>query len=438
MCEGKTHTLFFRYAVPQMLGLLFNSVYLIVDGIFIGNRLGRDAMAAAAVAVPVIEVMIAVSLAVSSGAGAILSGCLGRGEREQAVKVCNTAIRILGMIGLFIMMFGNLFLHPIAEMLGATPDIHNEAVSYLRCIVTFAPFLLFSFLLGGLVRNDGQPKLAMFALTFGSVSNMILDYVFMYPLNMGIRGAALATALGPVFSVLILLPHFFLARGNLRITRCRTELRQVRQILYLGIPSFIMEFSIGIVTFIYNSAIARHSGGELGLAAYLLIGYLMLIILTLFLGLAEGLQPLFSLFAGTGAYERNRSMLRFATKVFLILGIVCYGLVLLFAKDFYSVFTPNDQELVAFAVKKSHIYFCGFFLAGFNILMISYWQSIQQTKHALTVSLLRSMILPPIFITLLPLLFGSGAIWICHSLAEMMTACAAFLLSRALRCPPQP
>ena len=123
-------------------------------------------------------------------------------------------------------------------------------------------------------------------------------------------------------------------------------------------------------------------------------------------------------------------MRSFATKVFLILGIVCYGLVLLFAKEFYSIFTPNDQELVAFAAEKSCVYFCGFFLAGFNILMISYWQSIQQTKQALAVSLLRSMIFPPVFIILLPLLFGSGIIWVCHSLAELTTACAAFFINR--------
>ncbi len=186
------------------------------------------------------------------------------------------------------------------------------------------------------------------------------------------------------------------------------------------------------MTFIYNSAIVRHGGGELGLAAYLLIGYLMLIILTLFLGLAEGLQPVFSFFAGAGEYDRNRAIRSFAIKVFLILGIVCYGLVLLFAKEFYSIFTPNDPELIAFAAEKSRVYFCGFFLAGFNILMISYWQSVQKTKQALTVSLLRSMILPPILITLLPLLFDSEIIWLCHSLAEMMTACAALMLSKAL------
>lgn len=109
-----------------------------------------------------------------------------------------------------------MFIHPLAELLGSTPQIHEESVRYLWYIVTFSPFLLFSFLLGGLARNDGRSKLAMVALAVGSVSNIILDYVFMYPLNMGIAGAALATAVGPVFSVLILLPHFLLKKGKLR------------------------------------------------------------------------------------------------------------------------------------------------------------------------------------------------------------------------------
>lgn len=430
MYEGKIHLLFFRYAVPQMLGLLFNSVYLIVDGIFIGNRLGRDAMAAAAVAVPFIEAMIAVSLAVSSGAGAVLSECLGRGEREKAISACNISIQILGIIGLLIMLLGNLFIDSIAKLLGATPDIQKEAVNYLRYITLFSPFLLFSFLLGGLVRNDGQPKLAMFALTFGSISNIVLDYVFMYPLNMGIGGAALATALGPIFSVLILLPHFFSAQGCLRITRCRLEQQQVKKILYLGIPSFVMEFSIGIVTFVYNFALVKYGRGELGLAAYLLIGYMMLIILTLFLGLAEGLQPVFSYFSGAGKQERSRLLLQFSTKVFLILGAACYGGVLLFSKKFYAAFTRSDFELIAFATEKSQAYFCGFFLAGFNILMISYWQSIQQTKRALTISLLRSMFFPSTLIMAFPMLFGSETIWICHSFAEMLTACVALAIKR--------
>ena len=255
MYEGKPRALFVKYAIPQLIGLLFNSVYVIVDGVFIGHRLGRAAMAAAAVSVPFVEVLIALSMAVASGAGGVISGQLARGEREKALSVFHAAIFCAVGFGGIILVLGNAFIHPLAEALGATPQIHDEAVRYLWYLVTFSPFLLLSFLLGGLARNDGRPKLAMTALAVGSVSNILLDYVFMYPLNMGIAGAALATAIGPAFSVLILLPHFLLKKGSLYFSRPRSSLRDVRRILVLGFPSFIMEFTIGIVTFVYNDAI---------------------------------------------------------------------------------------------------------------------------------------------------------------------------------------
>lgn len=434
MYEGKTHTLFAKYAIPQMIGLLFNSVYLIVDGVFIGNRLGRDAMAAAAVSVPFIEILIALSMAVASGAGIMISDQLGQKKDDRAVQTFNTAILCSASIGVLVMLLGNMFLHPLAELLGSTPQIHDEAIDYLWYIVTFSPFLLFSFLLGGLARNDGRPKLAMFALAFGSVSNIVLDYVFMYPLNMGIAGAALATALGPIFSVLILLPHFLLKKGHLHFSKLKIRLSNIRYIFTLGFPSFIMEFTIGIVTFIYNFAIVKHGYGEIGLAAYLVIGYLMLMILTIFLGMAEGLQPVFSYFTGTGEMDRNWDMRRFAAKVFLVVGVLCYLLIVFFSRYFFAIFTPGDIELIDFTQSKSLYYFCGFFLAGYNILMISYWQSTQNTKKALAVSLSRSVIWPPILIALLPLAFGSEVIWLCHSLSEALTACIAFGLLLLINC----
>ncbi|WP_369282023.1 MATE family efflux transporter [Oscillibacter sp. GMB15532] len=432
MYEGKTHTLFVKYAIPQMIGLLFNSVYLIVDGIFIGNRLGRDAMAAAAVSVPFIEILIALSMAVASGAGIMISGQLARNENGRAVQTFNTAILCSAGIGILTAILGNLFLHPLASFLGSTPQIHAEAVSYLWYIVTFSPFLLFSFLLGGLARNDGCPKLAMFALAFGSVSNIVLDYVFMYPLNMGIAGAALATALGPIFSVLILLPHFLMKRGNLHFAKLEIRFCNIQRIFTLGFPSFIMEFTVGIVTFVYNFAIVKHGYGEIGLAAYLVIGYLMLMILTIFLGMAEGLQPVFSYLTGTGETERSQEMRRFAAKIFLGVGILCYLLIVLFSRHFFAIFNPEDMQLIDFMQSKSLYYFCGFFLAGYNILMITYWQSTQCTKRALAVSLARSIVCPPILIMLLPMMFGSEVIWLCHSLSEGLTALIAFGLLRSM------
>ena len=428
MYEGKSRTLFARYAIPQMIGLLFNSVYMIVDGIFIGHRLGTASMAAAAVSVPLIEILIALSMAVASGAGVLISGYLGRGERKNAVQVFNIAFYGALIMGALIMAFGNMFIDSLAIALGSTPEIHLESVEYMRYIVTFSPFLILSFLLSGLARNDGRPRLAMIALAVGSVSNIILDYVFMYPLNMGIGGAALATAIGPVFSVLILLPHFLRRRGALAFAKTRLQMRLLGHVYVLGFPSFIMEFTIGIITFIYNSAIVRYGYGEQGLAAYLVIGYLMLIILTVFLGMAEGLQPVFSHFSGIGDKTRSRALRRFATGVFLGVGVACYLLIVFFSRYFFSIFNPEDAALIDFMQQRSLPYFSGFFLAGYNILMISFWQSTRSTNKALVVSLSRSIVWPLILMAALPALFGREAIWFCHSAAEALTAACAFVL----------
>ena len=144
--------------------------------------------------------------------------------------------------------------------------------------------------------------------------------------------------------------------------------------------------------------------------------------------MAQGLQPVFSYFMGTGEEKRGKSLLGFSIKAFLATGILCYILIIFFSRGFFSIFNPGDIELINFMESKSLLYFSGFFLAGFNILMISYWQANERTRKALTVSLSRSVIWLPILIAVLPLIFGSEAVWICHSVSEVMTAVTAGVL----------
>ena len=190
----------------------------------------------------------------------------------------------------------------------------------------------------------------------------------------------------------------------------------------LGIPSFEMEFTIGMITYITNTSIRLLGMGEIGLAAYLLIGYLMLIILTLFLGMAEGLQPVFSSMTGNADHRGLVSMRRFALLVFTAAGVLCYVLVYFFSGSFYRLFTAGDQALLAFTSAHSRAYFSGFVFAGINILFISYWQSIEETGKSMLIALLRSAILPPVFILLLPGLLGPDWFWFGHSLSESLTA----------------
>ncbi len=158
------------------------------------------------------------------------------------------------------------------------------------------------------------------------------------------------------------------------------------------------------------------------------LGYLMLIISTIFLGMAEGLQPVFSYFTGTGEDTRNQNIRRFAAKIFLSIGVLFYLFILFFSSYFFSIFTPEDTKLIDFMTSKSIPYFCGFFLAGYNILMISYWQSTQRTTKAFLISFSRSLIFPPILIFILPVIFGGKVIWLCHSIGEGLTACVVLVL----------
>lgn len=144
--------------------------------------------------------------------------------------------------------------------------------------------------------------------------------------------------------------------------------------------------------------------------------------------MAEGLQPVFSYLTGAGMYRRRNALLRFSGCVFLAVGVAGYGLILLFSRGFFAIFSPGDAELVRFAAQTSRTYFCGFFLAGLNILLISFWQSSLQTRKALCVSLGRSLLFPPLLLLLLPRIFGAQAVWLCHSAAEALTACVAIAL----------
>lgn len=425
MYREKPSALFIKYAVPQMIGLLVNSVYLIVDGMFIGNRLGRDSMAAAAVAVPVVEILIALSLAISVGASIIISNCFGAGDTKKANAAFNLSLVLAGTVSVLIAVFGNVYIDELAAALGATPDVHGEAVTYLWYIVTGSPALIFSFAFSSYARADNRPKLAMAALGIGSASNILLDYVFMYPLDMGIAGAALATALGPVFSVMILLPHFLRGKGMLRFAVPRISPKLAWSILFLGAPAFIMEFSIGIVTLFYNIAITHNGFGELGLAAYLTIGYIALIILTVFLGIAQGIQPLVSYFHGRHEYARSRELMAFVFKAVAALGILLYAGVIFFSRGFIAIFTPTDAELIAFTHDQATVYFSGFVFAGISIVVITFMQSIQKALSALCLSLFRSVVFVPIFLFGFPVLWGSESIWWALSVAEFVTFAVA-------------
>ncbi|CAM2754748.1 MATE family efflux transporter [Erysipelothrix tonsillarum] len=378
-----------RYAIPQMIGLIFNSIYFIIDGIFIGKKLGPDSLAAAGIAIPVVEIMIALAMMISVGAGVMVSAAIGYKDYKKANTLFNQANLITAILSIAIVILGNIFINQLAQILGATNLIFEDTKLYLRYFITASPFLLFSFTLSTFARNDNAPKLAMWALIIGSISNIILDWFFMYPLNMGLSGAALATALGPIFSVLILLPHFIFKKGLLSFKLTKVYFKDMFAIFSKGLSAFITNFSIGFVTLLYNMTINHHHLGEITLSSYVIIGYISLIALTSFLGISQGIQPAISFYSGCNEHNRLKSLSRSGIIFNLTLGFIYTVFIFLFAPFIINIFT-NESSLVFLTSSLSTKYFLNLPFAAVNIAITTLLQALDYQKESTIISLMRS------------------------------------------------
>lgn len=413
------------YMIPGIAGLLFNSLYIVVDGLFVARMLGREPLAAVTVGVPIVEVLLAISMLISVGAGVLISNKNGSGEDEEARRIFNISARLLLIVSILIASLSLIFIEAIAKILGATPDILDLVVEYLRYFFVFSPAFMFSYASSTWLRNDSRPKLVMVAQIIGALSNVFLDWLFMGPLKMGIGGAALATGLGPILSILIMSPHFISKKGNLYFEKVRMDFRVILDMLLKGIPSFAMEFALGITTLCVNIAISIHLGA-IGFAAFGIIGYIALIVLSIFLGMAEGSQPLISFYYGAKKDENIKKILRISLQLAASIGLVTYGLLYKFAQIPVSIFADNDVELIQTAMTASRYYFPALFASGINIILASFVQSIGQWKGSVLISLSRSLIILLPLLLILPNLLGGLGIWLSVPLAELLTLPIAY------------
>ncbi|MCP1224823.1 MATE family efflux transporter [Sebaldella sp. S0638] len=406
-----------RYVIPSVTALMVNSVYIIVDGFFVMKGVGEKALAAVTLSVPFLEALIAVSMLLSVGAGIYISYYLGKGNKKTANTVLNTSVVSLLFVSVMISIFGIIFIKKLALILGADENMTELVCNYLKYLLYFSPALIFSYALATFLRNDNKPGLGMAAMIFGGLANGVLDYVFIFIFDMGIEGAGLATGLGPLFSIIIMLPHFFLKKGDLYFSVAAVSLKYCKKLFAAGMPAFITEYSLGIVTYLHNFVIIKVLGDQ-GVAAYGIIGYVALIILTLYLGISQGIQPLIS----TAYGAKKEKELKFYTKVSFVLagiiGVVSTAAVMLFARPVVEIFSGNNTELTSVTVYGLRIYSINFILAGINILAVSIFQSVQKVKTASVIAVIRSTVFVYAALMVLPRIFGNLGIWMSMPFAE--------------------
>lgn len=418
---------FLKYAIPSAFAMFISALYTIVDGIFVGQGVGDNALAAVNIVLPFTVMLVGVANMMAVGGGALVSKNIGANNIEKAVNIFRQVYKFLLVISVIISIICVIFTNSIVKLLGATPVLENLAVDYLRYYAIFCIPNLVGIVLNSLVRNDGKPKLAMISVIAGAITNVILDYVFIFPLGLGIKGAAIATGLGQIVTVLILLPHFILKKGYLTFGKVKLEKDTINDLLKIGFPSFLSQISFSFIVLIHNITLVEVMG-EIGISAYSIINYITTNIYMVLFGLTLGAQPLISYNFGRKnsykvlRYYKINSVSSIITTLFFT--VICY----IFGENLISIFT-NDPKILDIAYFGLKITVLSYFLVGLNIGTIVYYQAIEMPKLSTLICLFRSVIFLPISLFILSKLFGADGIWAGTLVSESLTFISINLIS---------
>lgn len=416
---------FYQYVIPSIGSMLVTGLYFVVDGMFVGRGVGPAGMAAVNLATPFISLLTTVTMMITMGGATLSAIHLGRSQNKEANDVFQQSLGMTIFFSLCMTVVSLLFAKPIAGLLGASGSLIADTAVYMRYYVAFGIFFCSSMTLSAFVRNDGNPKLAFWGMIAGAVSNVFLDWLFIFPLQLGLRGAAVASGLGQILSCAILLSHFVRKRGVFRLRLPVFQRNIIAQILQVGTPEFVTQIGRSVTVLCYNLVAAKLLG-DAGLEAFAVVSYLIIIIVALFLGVAQGIQPLLSYSRGEKNLQNERYFFRKGMILNVSLAGMVYAAMLLFGKSIISLFN-QDAVLIEDAYWCICIYGISFLFSAVNILYTTYYLAIKQTRLALKIAIARGLLFNTVCIFLLPYLYGEGAIWLGIVMAEAIVMLLVFL-----------
>jgi putative MATE family efflux protein len=432
---GPVVPVFFHYAVPSVLGMLAATSAGVIDGMFIGNFVGSEALAAVNIALPVWAVFSAVVFMLAVGGSVVCGKALGEGDRAAASDVFTRTF--IATVGLGVLISGGclLFLEDAVRLLGANAEIAPMVTQYMRIILWFAPLLIAGLTLYYFVRVDGRPVLAAVGLGGFSVANIALNALFIVVLGWGIEGAAWASALADVFMFAILITHLFHRRCSLRLVRVDRRWGVVLRAAWNGFSEFANELSIGLVVLLFNWVMITRLGVS-GVAAYTIIGYLVMLGLEVCYGISESLQPTVSKNLGARQPQRIRQYLLLGLASALAVGVTASALFVFLPEAMVGLFLGDaEDETLGIALEFIAWFWPAFLFNGMNLTFASYFTALHRPVPSAAIALSRSLLLPAAGLLLLPLWLGDRGIFLAIPLAEAMTF--AFALGLVFLLPPR-
>ena len=413
---------FTRYITLSILGQLGISCYIIADTFFISKGLGANGLTALNLAIPIYNFIFGCGLMLGVGGATKFSILKGMKHSKETDVVYSNTITLTVVLSAVFVLMGLFGAEKLALLLGADEVTLEMTTTYLRWILIFAPAFMLNEVLHCFVRNDDAPNLVMFATLAGSFANIVFDYIFIFPMNMGILGAVLATGSAPIFSILIMLPHWLKKKNTFHFVNTGILWKNVSQITSLGFPSLLAQLSGGIVMIIFNMLILKLEG-NVGVAAYGVVANISIVVTALYTGLAQGMQPLLSTYYGKNNPFQIRKIMCYGQISMIGLSAVMYGVLFVFAPQVTAVFnSEGNNVLQRIAEVGLKLYFTSNIFLGFNTVAATFFTSVERALPAHILSLLRGFVLIIPLAFFMSVFWKMNGIWLCFPMTEAITA----------------
>ena len=418
-----------RYLLPNILAMIGTSCYILADTFFISLSQGPNGITALNLVLPLYGLIFALGSMI--GIGSATRYALGKGINapDYHLYFSNSIIWTL-LVGAVFVALGVAVPDGVLRLMGADDTISRVGHNYIRIVLCFAPLFMLNFTCTAFVRNDGAPRIAMAATLLSGLFNILFDYLLMFPLGLGMTGAALATGFSPVVSMSICLLHYLSPRNTIRLTPTLPSLRRLLSACQLGVVAFVGERSSGVTTMVFNF-ILLHLAGNAAVAAYGIVANIALVGVALFNGISQGLQPLASACHGSGDTQGQSRIYRHSMFIGLCVSAVVVAVVVTFAGTLVAVFnSQHSAQLADYAIPGLRLYFLGFLFAGANIVKSGFYSATGRGRESSILALCRGVVAIVAFAFLLSHLFGITGVWLAFPAAELFTLLLGLVLGR--------
>lgn len=426
LLTGNINGLFRKFVVPSMIAMLITGIQGMIDGLFAGNLLGANAMAGINMAMPFLQLIVALSMIVSIGAQSYMGISLGENNVQDAQDGFKTSIIFIIVVGLMITIFGLVFNRQIALALGANAVLLPYVSSYIIAISIIAVPASLSFLFAFSTRMIEKPEKYFYGTIVSLIVNISLNYLFLAKFKWGVAGTALATGLAYTSVLIVVIWDFLKKDSVINVFDGKFNISTLKPIIYNGSSEGVNSLSSALSAFLFNMAFMQ-IGGELGVAAFTSISYIAQFGTILMFGVSDGIGPIISYNFGSKSYDRMEKAIRVSSKAILFIGICVFCALFFFGENLVRLFV-TELEVVSLAVGGSKIYALAFFMNGFNILFSAYFTSIGNAKNSVIIAASRGIIFLPIGIIILPKIFGVPGVWLSVPFAEFITFIIAIRL----------